>query len=213
MPSALTYPGVYIEEISSGVRTITGVATSITAFIGRTLRGPVNEPTTVNNFGEFERLFGGLAPDHTVAYAILDFFGNGGSQAIIVRLYKPFFLDDVTRKAALATATGLAQTAANAIMTSAATAAGLGGATPASVAVAANAQVAAAGVPGKAALLRCTAGRRCCSSRIHETSLHDHRSEDGCFGRSYRWLNQIEFQWPRDSSYPVRHSHGRHKRC
>ena len=35
MPAALTYPGVYIEEIPSGVRTITGVATSITAFLGR----------------------------------------------------------------------------------------------------------------------------------------------------------------------------------
>ena len=41
MPSALTYPGVYIEEVPSGVRTITGVATSITAFIGRALQGPV----------------------------------------------------------------------------------------------------------------------------------------------------------------------------
>jgi len=35
MPAALTYPGVYIEEIPSGVRTITGVATSITAFLGK----------------------------------------------------------------------------------------------------------------------------------------------------------------------------------
>lgn len=153
MPVTPTYPGVYIEEIPSGVRTITGVATSITAFIGRTLRGPVNEPTTVNNFGEFERLFGGLAPDHTVAYAVQDFFGNGGAQAIIVRLYKPFFPDDATRAAALAAATAQAQTAANAISASAATAAGLGGATPASVAAAANAQVDAAGLPGPAALL------------------------------------------------------------
>ena len=42
MPLALTYPGVYIEEVSSGVRTITGVATSITAFVGRALRGPID---------------------------------------------------------------------------------------------------------------------------------------------------------------------------
>ena len=39
MPITPTYPGVYIEEVPSGVRTITGVATSITAFIGRALRG------------------------------------------------------------------------------------------------------------------------------------------------------------------------------
>ena len=31
MPVAPTYPGVYIEEIPSGVHTITGVSTSITA--------------------------------------------------------------------------------------------------------------------------------------------------------------------------------------
>lgn len=42
MPVTLSYPGVYIEEVPSGVRTITGVATSITAFIGRALRGPVD---------------------------------------------------------------------------------------------------------------------------------------------------------------------------
>ena len=45
MPITPTYPGVYIEEVPSGVHTITGVATSITAFIGRAERGPVNEPT------------------------------------------------------------------------------------------------------------------------------------------------------------------------
>ena len=60
MPSALTYPGVYIQEVSSGVHTITGVATSITAFIGRAARGPVNEPVTLNSFADFERTFGGL---------------------------------------------------------------------------------------------------------------------------------------------------------
>ncbi len=43
MPVTPTYPGVYIEEIPGGVRTITGVATSITAFVGRAQRGPVNE--------------------------------------------------------------------------------------------------------------------------------------------------------------------------
>src|SRR5438876_978466 len=53
MPVTTTFPGVYIEEIPSGVRTITGVATSITAFVGRTPRGPVEEPTPVNSFGNF----------------------------------------------------------------------------------------------------------------------------------------------------------------
>jgi uncharacterized protein len=88
MPAALTYPGVYIEEIPSGVRTITGVATSITAFLGRTILGPTNEPVMINSFGDFERQFGGLGVKYPLSYAVRDFYLNGGSQAIIVRLYK-----------------------------------------------------------------------------------------------------------------------------
>ena len=84
----ISYPGVYIQELPSGVRTIVGVPTSITAFLGRAPRGPVNEPVTVNNFGEYERTFGGLSLDSTMSYAVRDFFLNGGGQAIIVRLYK-----------------------------------------------------------------------------------------------------------------------------
>jgi phage tail sheath protein FI len=88
MPSALTYPGVYIEEIPSGVRTITGVATSITAFLGRAASGLTNEPTAINSFGDFERAFGGLDVNYSMSYAVRDFYLNGGSQAIIVRLEK-----------------------------------------------------------------------------------------------------------------------------
>jgi phage tail sheath protein FI len=91
MPVTPTYPGVYVEEIPSGVRTITGVATSITAFIGRALRGPVNEATTINSFGGFESIFGGLWVDSMLGFPVRDFYLNGGSQAIIVRLYHPEF--------------------------------------------------------------------------------------------------------------------------
>ena len=87
MPITPTYPGVYIEEIPSGVRTITGVATSITAFIGRALRGPVNTPVTINSFGDFERTFGGLWVDSTMSYAVRDFYLNGGTQALVVRIH------------------------------------------------------------------------------------------------------------------------------
>jgi uncharacterized protein len=89
MPTALTYPGVYVEEISSGVRTITGVATSITAFIGFALKGPTNEPVRIQNFGDYERLFGGLTQDSTMSYAVQQFFRNGGGDALIVRLSNP----------------------------------------------------------------------------------------------------------------------------
>jgi uncharacterized protein len=89
MPTTPTYPGVYIEELPSGVRTITGVATSITAFIGRAQIGPVDEPVTINSYADFERSFGGLWRESTLGYAVRDFYMNGGSQAIIVRLYHP----------------------------------------------------------------------------------------------------------------------------
>src|SRR6266446_1419733 len=87
MPATLTYPGVYIEEIPSGVRTITGVATSITAFLGRAARGSTNEATTINSFGDFDRIFGGLWVNSMLGFAVRDFYLNGGTQAIIVRLY------------------------------------------------------------------------------------------------------------------------------
>src|SRR4051812_10089230 len=86
MATAPTYPGVYIEEIPSGVRTITGVPTSITAFVGFARRGPVNQPTRLQSFAEFDRLFGGLWPEGTMSYAVQQYFLNGGSDAIIVRV-------------------------------------------------------------------------------------------------------------------------------
>ena len=52
MPVQPTYPGVYIEELPSGVRTITGVATSITGLIGKALRGPTDQPVTITSFAE-----------------------------------------------------------------------------------------------------------------------------------------------------------------
>ena len=58
MPSSYIYPGIYIEEILSGVRTITGVSTSDTVFVGFFKRGPMNEPVRITSFADFERLFG-----------------------------------------------------------------------------------------------------------------------------------------------------------
>jgi len=87
VPVTPTYPGVYVEEIPSGVHTITGVATSITAFIGRASRGPVNIATLCNNFGDFESNFGGLWLSSALGFSVRDYFLNGGSQAIVVRLY------------------------------------------------------------------------------------------------------------------------------
>lgn len=86
MPISPTYPGVYIQEIPSGVRTITGVATSIAAFIGFFRRGPMNKPVQIFNLGDFERELGGLDARSEAGYAIQQFFLNGGSQAFAVRV-------------------------------------------------------------------------------------------------------------------------------
>jgi len=88
MPVQPTYPGVYIEELPSGVRTITGVATSITAFVGYTARGLDHRVSRILSFADFERAFGGLAADSEVSYAVQQFFNNGGSQAYVVRVPK-----------------------------------------------------------------------------------------------------------------------------
>jgi phage tail sheath protein FI len=87
---AITYaqPGVYIIEKPSGVRTITGVATSITAFIGRALRGPTDKPRLVQSFAEFDRVYGGLWAESALGYAVQQFFANGGHDALICRVHK-----------------------------------------------------------------------------------------------------------------------------
>lgn len=87
MPVALSYPGVYVQEVPSGVHTISGVATSITAFVGRAARGPADTALTINSFGDFERIFGGLWASSRLGFAVRDFFANGGGQAIVVRLF------------------------------------------------------------------------------------------------------------------------------
>lgn len=88
-----SYPGVYLEEIPTGVRPIEGVPTSITAFVGRALRGPTHQdkaksPAAINSYSEFERIFGGIWSESTLGFAVRDFFLNGGTRAVIVRVYK-----------------------------------------------------------------------------------------------------------------------------
>jgi len=86
----LTYPGVYIVEKPSGVHTITGVATSIAAFVGFTRKGTPDKAVTINSFADFERQYGGLDRDSPVSYGVRQFFLNGGTQAIIVRVANGF---------------------------------------------------------------------------------------------------------------------------
>jgi phage tail sheath protein FI len=81
-----TYPGVYVQEVPSGVRTIVGVSTSITLFVGRTKFGPMDTPVRITNYSDFVRAFG---DDNTLAdtarYLKL-FFQNGGSDCCVMRI-------------------------------------------------------------------------------------------------------------------------------
>jgi uncharacterized protein len=86
MPAQYTYPGVYVEEIPSGVHPIAGVSTSETAFVDTFARGPVEDPKRVTSFEEFEAAFGGLSAGSEASYGIHQYFMNGGGAAWIVRV-------------------------------------------------------------------------------------------------------------------------------
>src|SRR4029077_10064736 len=87
MPVQTSYPGVYIEERPSGVHTIVGVSTSVTAFVGAAAPGPADTPVRIFSVADFTRTFGSpIDEDHPLGYAVAHFFANGGSQAVIVRV-------------------------------------------------------------------------------------------------------------------------------
>lgn len=82
------HPGVYVEEVSSGVRPIEGVSTSTAAFIGEAARGIPDTPHFLTSFDEFTRLLGGYADGDKglLAHAVEAFFNNGGQRAYAVRV-------------------------------------------------------------------------------------------------------------------------------
>lgn len=81
-----TFPGVYVEETSFVPPPVTPVPTSVTAFVGLAVEGPVHQPVAVRNLVEFERFFGPDLPGGTLAPAVRLYFQNGGHEALIVRL-------------------------------------------------------------------------------------------------------------------------------
>ena len=105
MPVSVSYPGIYIEELPSSSRAITAAPTSITTFVGYThpFLGECADPDTprwgeairVFNFTEYERIFGGLYRstfiDSHVAYAVNQFFLNGGADAYVVGLQPRYY--------------------------------------------------------------------------------------------------------------------------
>jgi phage tail sheath protein FI len=95
MPEYLA-PGVYIEEVEIGAKPIEGVSTSTAGFLGYAERGPLNKPTLVTSFSEFQMIFGGFLPAtksgtdlgkiRWLAYAVSGFFENGGKRAFVTRV-------------------------------------------------------------------------------------------------------------------------------
>jgi phage tail sheath protein FI len=80
------YPGVTVYELPSSVHTITGVSTSVTAFVGTAPTGPVNQLKRVQSFAEYSTWFGGVDPSSEMSYAVMQFFLNGGSDSWVIRV-------------------------------------------------------------------------------------------------------------------------------
>src|SRR5437762_3486367 len=88
-------PGIYVEELSGGIKPIEGVGTSTGAFIGIAERGPIagavyeddarGGPVFIPNFTEFTRVFGGFVKGEYLAYAVQQFFGEGGTRCYVAR--------------------------------------------------------------------------------------------------------------------------------
>lgn len=91
-----SFPGVYVQEVPSGVRAVTAAPTSVTAFVGRARRGPVASsapgsasaaaPVRVRSWAEYEREFGGLWEASPMSFAVQQFFLQGGREALVVRV-------------------------------------------------------------------------------------------------------------------------------
>ena len=82
----LLHPGVYIQEIPSGVRPIEGASMSNAAFIGKAEMGPVGKAQLLTSAAEFETRYGGFLTDSYLAHAVFHFFNNGGKKTYVVRV-------------------------------------------------------------------------------------------------------------------------------
>ena len=84
----LLHPGVYLQEVPSGVRPIEGVSTSTAAFIGKAEMGSLDTAVLVTTMTEFSSRYGGFLTDGSgfLAHSVLQFFQNGGKRAYIARI-------------------------------------------------------------------------------------------------------------------------------
>ncbi|HEX6042352.1 phage tail sheath subtilisin-like domain-containing protein [Longimicrobium sp.] len=105
-------PGVYVEETSFRAKSIEGVSTSTTAFVGPTRRGPTaaagrasdgdalpsNTPELVTSYADFERIYGGFGPvdgrENYLAHAVRAYFNEGGARLYVARVFTPLAAGD-----------------------------------------------------------------------------------------------------------------------
>lgn len=92
----VTYPGVYMEEVSSGVRPIQAASTSTCAFIGVAERGEIGVARKIFSFTEFTALYGGFLSQDYLAHGVFQFFNNGGSQAYVIRVARDAETAEIT---------------------------------------------------------------------------------------------------------------------
>ena len=83
---ALSYPGVYVQEVPSGVRTIVGVGTSIGMFIGTAKKGPINRPVRCVSYADYARAFGEDPAGGDLVRFVKLFFLNGGTDCYVMRI-------------------------------------------------------------------------------------------------------------------------------
>jgi phage tail sheath protein FI len=83
---ALSYPGVYVQEVPSGVRTIVGVGTSIGMFIGTAKKGPINSPVRCVSYLDYARTFGEDPTGGELVRYVKLFFLNGGTDCYVMRI-------------------------------------------------------------------------------------------------------------------------------
>ena len=86
MPDSHPTPGVYAEEYRTAARVVAGAPTSVAAFVGRAWRGPVDAPVAIASHADYVRVFGGLWHEAPMGDAVRQFFDNGGTQALVVRV-------------------------------------------------------------------------------------------------------------------------------
>jgi Bacteriophage tail sheath protein len=103
MPTITTYPGVYMQEVSSGIRPIQAASTSTSAFLGVAERGPIGEVSRILNFTEFETIYGGFLADSYLSHAVFQFFNNGGSRCYVARVARDAETADITLRDRAAT--------------------------------------------------------------------------------------------------------------